>query len=200
MLRGEVCARALRLSQSSKDYSLKRVGSIILPAPSKEETVHEIILKPHLSRFCVCYWIEESTLLVAQSVGHAEPGTSASPVVWLWCRPRWPHMQFHSVERRFLDELQPACAVLRQGCPFRRSNRFSTAVHEAELLQAPLERSAISISIRPLLTARYPRLVGSCIHESMDLFGFGSRLLGMRTYINRVSYYKIDTGPEIQTS
>jgi hypothetical protein len=86
MLRGEVCARALRLSQSSKDYSLKRVGSIILPAPSKEETVHEIILKPHLSRFCVCYWIEESTLLVAQSVGHAEPGISASPQAGLGCR------------------------------------------------------------------------------------------------------------------
>ena len=30
------------------------------PLKCKEETVHEIILKPDLGRFCVCFCIEES--------------------------------------------------------------------------------------------------------------------------------------------
>ena len=36
---------------------------MILPPPFKVETVHEIILKPDLSRFCVCFCIEKSTPL-----------------------------------------------------------------------------------------------------------------------------------------
>jgi hypothetical protein len=60
MLRAEVYARALRASQNRKENSVERAGSIILPPPSKVETVHEIILKPDLSRFCVCFCIEES--------------------------------------------------------------------------------------------------------------------------------------------
>jgi hypothetical protein len=31
----------------------------------KVETIHEIILKPDLSRFCVCFCIEESTPLLS---------------------------------------------------------------------------------------------------------------------------------------
>ena len=42
---------------------MQRAGSIILPTPSKVETVHEIISKPDLSRFCVCFYIEESLSL-----------------------------------------------------------------------------------------------------------------------------------------
>ena len=34
-----------------------------LPPPSKVDTVHDIILKPDLSRFCVCFCIEESAPL-----------------------------------------------------------------------------------------------------------------------------------------
>jgi len=63
MLRAEVYARALRASQNRKEGSVQRAGSIILPPPSKVETVHEIILKPDLSRFCVCFCIEESAPL-----------------------------------------------------------------------------------------------------------------------------------------
>ena len=33
------------------------------PLKCKEETVHEIILKPELSRFCACFCIEEITPL-----------------------------------------------------------------------------------------------------------------------------------------
>ena len=36
---------------------------MLLP-PSKVETVHEIILKPGLSRLCVCFCIEESAPLL----------------------------------------------------------------------------------------------------------------------------------------
>ena len=54
MLRAEVYARALRASQNRKENSVQRAGSIILPPLFKVETVHEIILKPDLSRFCVC--------------------------------------------------------------------------------------------------------------------------------------------------
>jgi len=52
---------------------------------SKVETVHEIILKPDLSPFfCVfLHWREHA---VVQCPGHAAPGTSASPLVYLWCR------------------------------------------------------------------------------------------------------------------
>ena len=46
MLRAEVYARALRTSRNRKNYS-----------------VHENILKPDLSRFCVCFCIEESAPL-----------------------------------------------------------------------------------------------------------------------------------------
>ena len=49
MLRAEECARALRASRNRKQNSVQRAGSIKLPAPSKVETVHEIILKPDLS-------------------------------------------------------------------------------------------------------------------------------------------------------
>ena len=63
MLRAEVYARALHASQSRKEDSVQRAGSIILPPPSKVETFHEIILKPDLSRFCVCFCVEESAPL-----------------------------------------------------------------------------------------------------------------------------------------
>jgi hypothetical protein len=48
----------LRGSQNRKVDIVKRAGSagsIILPPPSKVETVHEIILKPDLSRFSVSF-------------------------------------------------------------------------------------------------------------------------------------------------
>jgi len=48
MLRAEVYARALRASRNRKEDSVQRAGSIILPPPSKVETVREIILKPDL--------------------------------------------------------------------------------------------------------------------------------------------------------
>jgi len=119
-----------------QEYSVERAGSTILPAPSKVETVHEIILKPDLSRFCVCFCSEESTPLFSLL------GTPRQePPLLLWCNsgvaPRWPQLRFPNVERRFRDELQPASAVLRQGCPFRKGDRLSTAVHEAEVLQMP---------------------------------------------------------------
>jgi len=63
MLRAEVYARALRASQNRKEDSVYRAGSIIHPPPSKVETVHEIILKPDLSCFCVYFCIEESAPL-----------------------------------------------------------------------------------------------------------------------------------------
>jgi len=44
MPRAEVYARALRASHNRKEGSVYRAGSIILPAPSKVETAHEIIL------------------------------------------------------------------------------------------------------------------------------------------------------------
>jgi len=71
-------------------------------------------------------------------------------------------MRFANVERRFYDELQPASAVLRQCCPFRKGDRFSAVVHEAEVLQVPLKRSAV----RHLLATLYPRRVYPRKHES----------------------------------
>jgi len=61
MLRAEVYARALHASQNRKENSVYRAGSIILSSPSKVETVHEIILKPDISHFCVCFCIGAST-------------------------------------------------------------------------------------------------------------------------------------------
>jgi hypothetical protein len=63
VLRAEVYARSLRASQNLKEDSVERAGSIILPSPSKVETVHEIILKPDLSRFSICFCIEKITQL-----------------------------------------------------------------------------------------------------------------------------------------
>jgi len=57
---GKKYTRALRTSQIRKEGSVSRTGSIILRAPSVMGTVHEIILKPDLSRFCVCFCVEES--------------------------------------------------------------------------------------------------------------------------------------------
>jgi len=52
----------------------------MLPPPSKVETVHEIILKPDLSRFCVCFCIEESAPLFSLL------GTlRQEPPLLLWC-------------------------------------------------------------------------------------------------------------------
>jgi len=42
-LRAEVHAHALRSSQNYKEGSALRAGSIILPAPSRVETIHKII-------------------------------------------------------------------------------------------------------------------------------------------------------------
>jgi len=104
MLRAEVYARALRASQNRKEDSVQRAGSIILPPLFKVETVHEIILKPGLSRFCVCFCIEESAPLFSLM------GTPRQePPLLLWCRsgvaPRWPQLRFSNVERRFRNEL-----------------------------------------------------------------------------------------------
>ena len=63
VLRAEVYARALRASQNHEEGSVQRAGSIIIQPPSKVKTVHEIILKPDLSRFCVCFCFEESAPL-----------------------------------------------------------------------------------------------------------------------------------------
>jgi hypothetical protein len=46
-----------------KKDSVLRAGSIVLPLPSQVKSVHDIILKPALSRFFVCSCIEESTPL-----------------------------------------------------------------------------------------------------------------------------------------
>ena len=63
MLRAEVYARALRTSRNRKNYS-----------------VHENILKPDLSRFCVCLCIEESAPLFSLL------GTPRQePPLLLWC-------------------------------------------------------------------------------------------------------------------
>ena len=114
-------------------------SSSIIPPPSKVETVHEIILKPDLSLFCVCFCIEESTPLFSLL---GTPRQEA-PLL-LWCdsgvAPRWPQLRFSNVERRFRDEL-PASAVLRQGCPFRKGDRFAAVVHETEVLQMPFYSS-----------------------------------------------------------
>ena len=48
MLRAEVYARALRASQNRKEDNLQRARSIILPPPSKVETVHEIFFETGL--------------------------------------------------------------------------------------------------------------------------------------------------------
>jgi len=61
MLRAEVYAHALRASRNREENRVQRAGSIILTPPSKVETVHEIILKPDLSRFLchsALYWFE----------------------------------------------------------------------------------------------------------------------------------------------
>jgi len=104
MLRAEVYARALRASQNRKEDSLQRAGSIILPPPSKVETVHEIVLKPDFSRFCVCFCIEKSAPLFSLL------GTSRQEAPHLlWCHssvaPRWPQLRFSNAERRFRNEL-----------------------------------------------------------------------------------------------
>ena len=64
------------------------------------ETVYDIILKPDLSRFC----IDERTPLFSLL------GTPRQePLLLLWCyssvAPRWPHLLFSNVGRRFIDEL-----------------------------------------------------------------------------------------------
>ena len=97
MLRAEVYSRALRASQNRKE-----AGSIILPPPSKVESVHEIILKPDLSRFCVCFCIEESAPLFSLTPRQEAP-------LLLWCyssvAPRWPQLRFSNAERCFRNEL-----------------------------------------------------------------------------------------------
>ena len=103
MLHVEVYARALRASQNRKEDSVQRAGSMILPPPSKVEIVHEIILKPNLSRFCVCFCIEESTPLFGLL------GTPRQePPLLLWggsgVAPRWPQLRFSNVEWRFRNE------------------------------------------------------------------------------------------------
>jgi len=57
--------------------------------------------------------------------------------------------------------IQPASSVLRQGCPFRKGDRFFAVVHEAEVLQMPLERSFM----RHHLTTFYPQFVYPRKHE-----------------------------------
>ena len=57
VLRAEVYARALRASQRGRKHNTST------PLYSKVETVHELVLKPDLSRFCVCFCIEESAPL-----------------------------------------------------------------------------------------------------------------------------------------
>jgi hypothetical protein len=96
------------------------------------ESVHEIILKPDLSRFCVYFFIEESTPL-RSLLGTPRQETPLHSGV----APRWPQLRFSNVEWRFRDELWPASAVLRQGCPFRKGDRFAAVVREAEVLQTP---------------------------------------------------------------
>ena len=58
-------------------------GSIILPSPSYVKTVHELILNPDLSRFCVCFCVEVSTPLISLL---GMPRQDASPLVFFWCR------------------------------------------------------------------------------------------------------------------
>ena len=76
---------------------------MLLP-PSKVETVHEIILKPGLSRLCVCFCIEESAPLF----GLLGTPRQEAPLL-LWCHssvaPRWPQLRFSNAERRFRNDL-----------------------------------------------------------------------------------------------
>jgi hypothetical protein len=74
MLRAEVYARALRASQRGRKHNTST------PLYSKVETVHELILKPDLSRFCVCFCIEESAPLFSLYV---YSGVRASSVSFL---------------------------------------------------------------------------------------------------------------------
>ena len=132
-LRAEFYARALRASHNRKGVSVLRAGSITLPSPSEVESANDAILKPDLSSFCICFCIEESAPLFALLVTPRQE----LPLLLL-CNTgvaaRWPQLRFLNAEMCFRDEIQPASVVLRQGCPFRRGDRFSAAIHEAEVL------------------------------------------------------------------
>ena len=99
------------------------------------ETVHEIISKPDLSRFCVCFCIEEGTPLFSLlGTPHQES------LLLLWCNsgvaPRWLQLRYTSVERRFRDFSQPArsCARVAHSEQVIAFPPY-TVVHEAEVPQ-----------------------------------------------------------------